>query len=214
MTWSSSSLVPSKPTMEWRSGMTIRIVEPGLSLRVSVNSLLSARRPGHRAPAEYVRVHVPHGLPRFLAGVEDDPVPGGLDALGIGDLSCYGDKLVEQPVARGRQRRHVREVVPRDHEDMRRCLRVEVTEGDGPLTVHHDGGRDLSGSDTAEQAVWHTSIITGGGRARRRTAQRAARDPPAGPAAAAAHRPGEGHPYAPRPIGTSGHASSIIREFA
>src|ERR1700734_1111567 len=117
MTWSSSSLVPSKPTIEWPSGMTIRIVEPGLSLRVSVNSLLSARRPGHRTAAEDVRVHVPHGLPRFLAGVEDDPVPGGLDALGLRDLPCNGDNLVEQPVARGSQRRHVREMVTCDHKD-------------------------------------------------------------------------------------------------
>jgi len=31
--------------MEWPSGITIRIVEPGLSLRVSVNSLLS-KAPG------------------------------------------------------------------------------------------------------------------------------------------------------------------------
>src|ERR1700722_2324008 len=173
MTWSSSSLVPSKPTMEWPSGITIRIVEPGLSPRVSVNSLLSARRPGHRAAAEDVRVHVPHGLPAVLAGVEDDPVPGGLDALGIRDLPCHGDQLVEQPVARGRQRRYVREVVPRYHKDVRRRLRIEVTEGDAPLPVHHEGGRDMSGSDTAEQAVWHTSIITGGGRARCQTAQRA-----------------------------------------
>src|SRR5580692_11368483 len=104
MTWSSSSLVPSRPTMEWPSGITIRIVEPGLSLRVSVNSLLSeaqgtprgrcaedepgaghgwsrgrparrsAGRPGHRAAAEQVRVHVPDSLPAVLAGVEDDPV--------------------------------------------------------------------------------------------------------------------------------------------
>src|SRR5215469_11784014 len=117
MTWSSSSLVPSKPTMEWPSGMTIRIVEPGLSLRVSVNSLLSARRPGHRAAPEHVRVHVAHGLPAVLAGIEDDPVPGGLDAVGIRHLPCHGDKLVEEAIAGGRQRRHVRVVVPRDHED-------------------------------------------------------------------------------------------------
>jgi len=154
--------------------MTIRIVEPGLSLRVSVNSLLSARRPGHRTAAEDVRVHVPHGLPGVPAGVEDDPVPGGLDALGIRDLPCYANQLVEQPVTRGRQRRHIGEVVPRDHEDVGWRLGVEVAEGDGPLPVHHEGGRDLSGRDIAELAVWHTSIITGGARARCRTAQRAA----------------------------------------
>ncbi len=137
--------------------MTIRIVEPGLglSLRVSVNSLLSAGRPGHRTAPEHVRVHVPYGLPGVLAGVEDDPVPGGRDALGIRHLPCHGYQLVEQPGAGLRQRRRIREVVPWNHQDMRWRLRVEVAEGDDPLPVHHQGGRDLSGSDTAEQAVWH-----------------------------------------------------------
>src|ERR1700752_1187083 len=106
MTWSSSSLVPSKPTMEWPSGITIRIVEPGLSLRVSVNSLLSAWRPGHRAAAEHVRVHVAHGLPGVLPSFEADPVPGGLDAVGFRDLARDADHLVEQSVTRGRQCRH------------------------------------------------------------------------------------------------------------
>src|ERR1700733_9744003 len=136
MAESSSSLVPSRPTMEWPSGITIRIVEPGLSLRVSVNSLLSkapgpprgrvvdnwpgpagachgyaraprparrsAWRPGHRTGTQHMRVHVPDGLPAVLAGVEDDAVPGGLDALGHRDLACRADEFVKQPAARGR----------------------------------------------------------------------------------------------------------------
>src|ERR1700730_10937525 len=148
--------------MEWPSGITIRIVEPGLSLRVSVNSLLSkapgpprgrvveywpgpdgachgrmraprpahrsAWRPGHRAPAEHMRVHVPHGLPAVLAGGEDDPVPGGPAAT------------------RGGQGRHVGEMLPGHHQDVRRRLGVDVTEGDGPLPVQHYRGRDLPGS--------------------------------------------------------------------
>jgi len=194
--------------------MTIRIVEPGLSLRVSVNSLLSARRPGHRAAPEDVRVHVPHGLPGVPAGVEYDPVPGGLDAVGRRDLPRHADYLVEQPVARGRQRRHVRKVVPRDHQDVRWRLRIEVTEGDRALPVHHDGGRDLSGSDTAEQAVWHTSIITGGGRARRRTAQRAARDRPAKPDGGGHALAGEGHVHGPERSIPAAMTAPVIEKFA
>src|ERR1700733_12951690 len=112
MTWSSSSLVPSKPTMEWPSGTTIRIVEPGLSLRVSVNSLLSARRPGHRAAAEQARVHVGPALP---------PPPRGRQS-----------RATAPPRPR-RKRRHVLEVAPRHHQDVRGRLRVEVTEGNDPL---------------------------------------------------------------------------------
>jgi hypothetical protein len=110
-----------------------------------------------------MRVHVPDSLPRVLAGVEDDPVPGGLDALGGRDLACRRDEFVKQPAARGGEGRHVGVMIPRHHQDMRRRLRVDVTEGDSPLPVQHKRGRDLSGSDPAEQAVWHITIIVGTG---------------------------------------------------
>jgi hypothetical protein len=112
-----------------------------------------------------VRVHVPDGLPTVLAGVEDDPVPAGGNALGGRDLVCRADDFVEQAAARGDEGRHVGEMVPRHHQDVRRRLGVDVTEGDGPLSVHHYRGRDLSGNYPAEQAVWHTSIIVAAGRA-------------------------------------------------
>jgi hypothetical protein len=46
---------------------------------------MSAGRPRHRAPAKDVRVRVRDGLPAVRAGVEDDPIAGILDALGLGD---------------------------------------------------------------------------------------------------------------------------------
>src|SRR6185437_9702808 len=61
--------------------------------------------------------------------------------------------------------RHVREVIPRRHQDVRRRLWVDVTEGDSPLPVQHYRGRDLSGRDPAEQAVWHSTIIVAAGHA-------------------------------------------------
>jgi len=160
ITCSSSSLVPSKPTIEWPSGMTIRIWEPGKSLLVSVNSLLSsAGWPGQRASTKHMRVHVPDGLPAIAARVEDDPVSAGSDAFGDGDVACRCDELVKQSVARTDHGRHVGEVIPWDHKDMGRRLRVDVAEGYDPLPVQHDRGRDLSGSDPAEQAFWHSTII-------------------------------------------------------
>jgi hypothetical protein len=137
--------------------MTMRIWEPGKSLLVSVNSLLSsAWRPGQRASAKHMRVHVPNGLPAIAAGVEDDPVPAGRNALGDGDVACRGDELVKQAVAGADHGRHIGEVIPGDYEDMRRRLRVDVTEGEDPLPVKHNRGRDLPGSDPAEQAFWHS----------------------------------------------------------
>jgi hypothetical protein len=106
-----------------------------------------------------MRMHMPHRLPAVAAGVEDNAVPAGVDALGDGDLMGRRDELAEQSVARAGQRCHVREVLPRDHQDVRRRLRADVTEGDDPLPVKHNRGGDLSGSDPAEQTVWHSTII-------------------------------------------------------
>jgi hypothetical protein len=138
----------------------MRMGEPGRSLLVSVNSLLpSAGRPGHRAAAENMSMHVPYRLPGVAARIEDDPVPAGGDPGGGGNLMGHCDQLVKQSVARAGQGRHVRKVVPGDHQDMRRRLRADVAEGDDPLSVSYDRGRDLSSSDPAEQAVWHSTII-------------------------------------------------------
>lgn len=116
-----------------------------------------------------MRVRVPNGLARVLAGVEDDPVPGGLDSLGGRNLARRAYEFVEQSAARGREGRHVREMLPRHHQDVRWRLGVDVPEGDGPLSVKHDRGRYVSGSDPAEQAVWHSTIIVAVARACRRS---------------------------------------------
>ena len=84
-----------------------------------------------------MRVHVRDGLSGVLPGVEDDPVASRLNALGDRDLACRGDELVKLAVAGGGQGRHIGEMIPRDYQDVRRRLRVEVTEGDNPLPVKH-----------------------------------------------------------------------------
>lgn len=133
----------------------------------------SAWWPGHRAAPKQVHVHMPDGLPAVLAGVEDEPVPGVVDALGHGDLARRADKLGKQPVTGRGELTHVREVVPRDYQDVGRRLGVDVTEGDDTLPLQHYRGGDLSGSDPAEQAVWHNSIIVAAGHLRCRTADQA-----------------------------------------
>lgn len=122
-------------------------------------ALGSAGRPCHRPATEQVCVHVPDGLTTLPPGVEHDPVAAALDSLGHGDLVRPGDEFIQQTVARAGQGRYVRVVAARDHQDMRRSLWADVTESDYALSIQHDRGRDLSGRDTAEQAVWHTTII-------------------------------------------------------
>jgi hypothetical protein len=129
----------------------------------------SAWWPSHRAAPEQVRVHMPDGLPAVLASVEDDPVPGVFDALGHSDLAGRANKLVKQPATRRGERTHVREVVPWDYQDVGRRLGVDITEGDETLPVQDYRGGDLPGSDPAEQAVWHNSIIVGASHSRCRS---------------------------------------------
>jgi hypothetical protein len=159
--------------------------------------LRSARRPGHRTATEQVRVHVPDGLPAVLTGVEDDPVAAVLDALGRGDLTGGADKLVKQAAARRGERPHVGEVIPRDHQDMRWRLRADVAEGDDPLSVQHYRRRDLSGSDPAEQAIWHSTIIMAAGGRRCRTGCQAGPLRPRGAALRGGPPPAGGPPPVP-----------------
>lgn len=116
-----------------------------------------------------MHVHVPNRLLRVPAGVEDEPVPGWLDALGDCDLAGRADEFVKQSAARGGEGRRVGIMIPGHHQDMRWRLGVDVTEGDGPLPFQHYRGRDLSGRDPAEQAVWHITIIVAAGCPRCRT---------------------------------------------
>jgi len=55
-------------------------------------------------------------------------------------------------------------MVARDHQHVRGRLRVDVPESEDALTFKHHRGRDLPGRDTAEQALWHSTIITAGRR--------------------------------------------------
>src|SRR5690606_13498558 len=48
---------------------------------------------------------------------------------------------------------HVRDVLPRDHQDVRGRLRVDVAEGYGPLALADDLGGHLARHDLAEQAI-------------------------------------------------------------
>ena len=124
-------------------------------------------------------MHVKNGLLGVRAGVEDEPVPAELDALGDRDLAGRADELVKQPGTRGGEGRHVGKMIPRHHQDVRWRLGADVAEGDGTFAFQHYRGRDLSGHDPAEQAVWHITIIVAARCARCRTAPAGPRPTPA-----------------------------------
>jgi hypothetical protein len=155
-TWKVAVSVCQFTSLEGRGGSTGRrtATAPG-----SGRLVRSAGRPCHRPTAQQVRVRVRDGLTALPPGVEHDPVAAAVDALGDRDLMRLADKLVEQAATRVRQCRHVRVMIPRDDQDVGGRLRVDVAEGDGPLSVKHDRGRDVAGRDRAKQTVRHTTII-------------------------------------------------------
>jgi hypothetical protein len=122
----------------------------------------SAGRPKHRPAAEDMRVNVPDRLAGVRAGVEDDPVAVGGDAFGDRHLARMADQLCEQPgVGRG-ELGQVRVMVPRDHEYMNWCLRVDITERHCSRISRDYGRGYLSGCNAAEQAIRHGPILTCG----------------------------------------------------
>jgi len=90
---------------------------------------------------------MPDGLARLLSGVEDDAVAAAVDTVGDRHLMRPGDDLVEQ-AASGGQCRGVRVVITRDYQDVRRCLRVDVTESDHTIALQHLRGRYLASHGT------------------------------------------------------------------
>ena len=89
------------------------------------------------------------------ASVEDDTVAAIRDALADCDLMGVRDEVGQQVVASGRQLGQVGVVVARDHEDVDRGLRINVTERDRSGIARDDRCRYFSGRNTAEQAVRH-----------------------------------------------------------
>ena len=99
-------------------------------------------------------VHVRDGLAAAWPGVEYDPVPVG-DALTDGHLVSVPDQICQQLAARCGQLGKVGEVGAWDHQDVRGGLRLDVTEGQGPVGSGHDRGGHVPSRDGAEQAVRH-----------------------------------------------------------
>src|SRR5437667_5722023 len=115
--------------------------------------------PDHRASAEKVQVDVIDALPRVFVHVEDGAPARAIDLLRTRELLRQGEHLpherfvaVGKVVERG-------DVLPRDDEDMRGSLRIDVAEGDEVFRLGHDRRLRLARGDIAEDARRHGATI-------------------------------------------------------
>src|SRR6516225_8768986 len=107
------------------------------------------RRPVHRAAAEEMEME--YGLPRPGVRVRDETIPLRDDALLARDLRREEREAADH--RRILRRIERRDVLARDHEDMRRRLRRDIAERDEPCVLGDDRGGDLLARDAAEEAV-------------------------------------------------------------
>src|SRR3954463_8974044 len=88
---SSSSLEPSRATIECAPGTTILVVAAalpaGLPSVVAIVDHILSRRPPHRTSSEHGQRSVETGLVSGRAGVGDQPVTVVRDAVRLGDLA-------------------------------------------------------------------------------------------------------------------------------
>ena len=89
------------------------------------------------------------GLAAFSAGIDDYPVALS-EILLSGDLGCSGEQLPEQTCLLGGGMRQRCEVLLGNKQDMDRCLRVNVGEGDHLLVLEETRDGDRSGGDLAK----------------------------------------------------------------
>ena len=112
-----------------------------------------------------------HGLPAVRASVQHHAES---TRIRCADGSGDSEQLRRQRRVDMRERRHVVMVVPRDHEDVHRRLRIDVVERHDPLAFMDEGRRDFSGGDLAEQAAHGVIVFRSGPtrRARKHNARR------------------------------------------
>ncbi len=100
-------------------------------------------------------VHMTDGLAAVYTCVEDNPVAVVRDALGYGDIVRVRHDLGQQAVPGRSQLAHVGVMGTRDNENVYRCLRIDVAEGDRPSAGGHYRRRNVGCGDAAEQAIGH-----------------------------------------------------------
>jgi len=115
---------------------------------------LLTRRPGELAASEYVDMEVRDSLAGDVSVVQDDP-----EVLGDPTLPRDPPDRLEQltPKDLVLEVRELLHVLLRDDQDVERRAGEDVVDRHDVVVLIHDGRRDLSGHDSAEQAVVHAA---------------------------------------------------------
>lgn len=96
-----------------------------------------------------------HALLGIRTSVHDRSVAGLLDSLLGRDCCRCSRDSTHQIRGRGSERRHM---FTRNHQDMYRCLRVDISKCDDSVVLIHHLRRDLTRHDPAEQTLRHGSV--------------------------------------------------------
>jgi len=102
--------------------------------------------------AKQMDVEVVDGLAAVGAGVNDQPVAIS-QVLLTRDFSCCRDQMPEHGCILRRCVGKRGDVLLRDEQDMYRCLRVDVREGEDMVVLIDALGGDGAGDDFAEETI-------------------------------------------------------------
>ena len=98
-----------------------------------------------------VNMQVRDGLPAILASVDHCSKPSVGDSLLLGNPSREAQQRAEQRVVVGDGQRV--DMFPGDHENVERCLWIDVAESDRILGLRDERSRYVTAGDSAEQTL-------------------------------------------------------------
>ncbi len=114
-------------------------------------AFLLAGRPMHWPAAEDVKMEVRHRLTTIGVGVHYHAIALRRDSRLLRDIAGKSQQFPEHPrifcIVEGA------DVSRRDDQDVGRCLRIEVLEGQHAVAALHDRGRNLAGGNLAKDAT-------------------------------------------------------------
>lgn len=104
-------------------------------------------------------MQVRHRFAAVGAVVEDEPETVLRQAQFPGDFGGFQQQMAEQGLVFRSRFGEAREGFLRDHEDVRRCLRGNVVEGDDRVVLIDNPGRNLTSDDFLKEGLAHNFIF-------------------------------------------------------
>lgn len=116
----------------------------GLFVGLCIARLRSAGRPEHRTSAQNVQMEVINRLPTVWIAVHHQPITLFCDARLGGDPPRNKDKMPDQKAVVFLDRIEGGDVLARDHQEVRRCGRMDISKRDAMLVFVHTIAGDLA----------------------------------------------------------------------